>query len=259
MRFCREYVRDCPDELTTWLSAITAPAADFIPAELQGKPALALLACHCGDPEDAGQSIRPLRDLSPAADLVEPIPYPDLQMMFDEDLPYGIRCYQKAGYTAELTDPLIDVIVEHTSAMPSASSTFDFHHMGGAIAGVPDDGTAFGDRRSAFCFNIVGVWDDPAADEPNRQWARGFSSALEPFGSGGVYVNFTADADLVRAAYSEAKYERLRELKRKYAPANLFRLKQNNPPCPSASLPASSTSSICEPTRWLRKPMKTSG
>ena len=230
MRFYREYVRDCPDELTTWLSAITAPAADFIPAELQGRPALAVLACHCGDPEDAGQSIKPLRDLSPAADLIEPIPYPDLQMMFDEDLPYGIRCYQKAGYTAELTDQVIDVIVDHTSAMPSASSTFDFHHMGGAIARVPDDGTAFGDRRSAFCFNIVGLWDDLAADEPNRQWARGFSSALEPFGSGGVYVNFTADPDLVRAAYSEAKYERLRALKRQYDPANLFRLNQNIAP-----------------------------
>src|SRR6202035_4741526 len=63
------------------------PPADSIPAELQGSPALAVLACHCGDPEDAGQSIKPLRDLSPAADLIEPIPYPDLQMMFDEDLP----------------------------------------------------------------------------------------------------------------------------------------------------------------------------
>jgi FAD/FMN-containing dehydrogenase len=158
------------------------------------------------------------------------MPYPELQKMFDEDLPYGIRCYQKAGYAAELTDRLIDVIVEHTSAMPSAASTFDFHHMGGAVARVPDDGTAFGDRRAAFCFNIVGVWDEPAADAPNRQWARSFSAAMEPFGTGGVYVNFTADPDLVQAAYSGAKYERLRALKRQYDPSNLFRLNQNIAP-----------------------------
>lgn len=230
MRFYREFVRDCPDDLTTWLSAITAPAAEFIPTDLQGKAALAVLACHCGPTEDAERAIKPLRELGPAADLIEPIPYPDLQMMFDEDLPYGIRCYQKAGYAAELTDQLIDAIVEHTAAMPSAASTFDFHHMGGAVARVPDDGTAFGDRRSAFCFNIVGVWDDPTADETNRQWARVFATALEPFATGGVYVNFTADANRVRAAYSEAKYERLRAIKQQYDPANLFRLNQNIAP-----------------------------
>jgi hypothetical protein len=230
MQFYRGFVHDCPEELTTWLSAITAPAADFVPMELHGKPTLAVLACHCGDPEDAERAIKPLRDLGPAADLVEPMPYPELQKMFDEDLPYGIRCYQKAGYAAELTDRLIDVIVEHTSALPSPTSTFDFHHMGGAVARVPDDGTAFGDRRAAFCFNIVGVWDDPAADEPNRQWARSFFAAMEPFGTGGVYVNFTADPDLVQAAYSGAKYERLRALKRQYDPSNLFRLNQNIAP-----------------------------
>lgn len=230
MRFYRDYVRDCPDELTTWLSAITGPAADYIPTELHGKPALAMLACHCGDPDDAERDIQPLRDLGPAADMIEPMTYPALQAMFDEDVPYGIRCYQKAGYVAELTDQLIEAIVEHTSAMPSAASTFDFHHMGGAVARVADDGTAFGDRNSAFCFNVVGVWDDPTADDTNRQWARTFAIALEPFATGGVYVNFTADADRVRAAYSDAKYERLQAVKRQYDPANLFRLNQNIAP-----------------------------
>jgi FAD/FMN-containing dehydrogenase len=227
MRFYRVFVHDCPDELTTWLSAITAPAADFIPVELHGKPALAVLACHCGDPQDAERTMKPLRDLRPAADLIEPIPYPDLQTLQDEELPHGTRCYLKAGYAAELTDRLIDVIVEHTAAMPSASNSLDLHHMGGAIARVPDDGTAFGDRRSAFCFNVVGAWHDPDADDLNREWVRAFATALEPFGTGGVYVNFTADADRVRAAYSEAKYARLQALKRQYDPANLFRLNQN--------------------------------
>jgi FAD/FMN-containing dehydrogenase len=230
MRFYRDFVHDCPDELTTWLSAITAPAADFIPVDLHGKPALAVLACHCGDPQDAERTVKPLRDLGPGVDLIEAMPYPELQKMFDEDLPYGIRCYQKAGYAAELTDRLIDVIVEHTSAMPSPTSTFDFHHMGGAVARVPDDATAFGDRRTAYCFNIVGVWDDPAADDTNRNWARTFASSIDPFATGGVYVNFTTDADGVRAAYSEAKYARLQALKRKYDPANFFRLNQNIAP-----------------------------
>jgi FAD/FMN-containing dehydrogenase len=157
MRFYRDYVRDCPDELTTWLSAITAPPADFVPEDLEGKAALAVLACHCGDPSDAELAIRPLRELGPSVDLIESMPYPDLQCMSDEDMPWGVRCYLKAGYTFELTDALIDAIVERVAAVPSDLSTLDIHHMGGAVARVADDATAFGDRRSAFCFNIVGV------------------------------------------------------------------------------------------------------
>lgn len=227
MRFYRDYVRSCPDELTTWLSAITAPAADFVPEDLQGKAALAVLACHCGDPAGAERALRPLRALGPAADLIESMPYPALQSMLDEDLPPGVRCYLKAGYTAELTDPLIGAIVEHTAAIPSASSTFDFHHMGGAVARLAGDATAFGDRRSAFCFNIVGVWHDPADDSINRDWVRAFASALEPFGTGSVYVNFTSEPGAVSAAYGDDKYARLRALKRRYDPTNVFCLNQN--------------------------------
>jgi len=226
----REFVRDCPDELTTWLSVITAPAADFIPTDLQGRPSLAVLACHCGDLADGEAAVRPLRDLSPAVDLIEPTPYPDLQSMFDEDYPPGVRCYLRAGFVCGLTDTLIDTIIEHTSAMPSAASSFDFHHMGGAVAQVSADATAFGDRSSEFCFNIVGVWDDPEADDRNRDWVRGFASALTPFATGGVYVNFTADLDRAQLAYSDSKYTRLQALKRQYDPANLFRLNQNIKP-----------------------------
>lgn len=229
MRFYREFVRDCPDELTTWLSMITAPAADFVPEALRGKSALAVLACHCGDHSDAEQALGPLRALKPSADLIETTPYPALQCMLDDDLPKGVRCYLKAGYTADLTDQLIDTITGHVEAVPSAASTFDFHHMGGAIARVADDATAFGDRRSPFCFNIVGVWNDANRDSINRDWVRAFASALEPFGTGSVYVNFTAEPGTVTAAYGADKLSRLRALKSQYDPTNLFQLNQNIP------------------------------
>ena len=230
MRSYREFVRGCPDELTTWLSVITAPAADFVPASLQGEASLAVLACSCGAEADAEPAIQPLRDLGPAVDLIEPMPYPALQSMLDEDLPPGVRCYLKSGYLSELTETVLSIIVEHTRAMPSGASTFDCHHMGGAVARIPGDGTAFGDRRSAYCYNVVGVWKDAADDAVNRDWVKAFAAALEPFGSGGTYVNFTADPDRVRAAYNDAKYERLRAVKREYDPTNLFRLNQNVEP-----------------------------
>ncbi len=230
LRFYRDYVHDLPDECTTMLSAITAPAVDFVPVELQGQPAMAVAMCHCGDPAEAARVIRPLRDLGPAVDLVGSMPYPDLQQMFDADLPHGIRCYLKAGYVPALSDGLIEVISERTRPMSSAASTFDFHQMGGAVSRVPNDGTAFGVRRSQFCFNIVGLWHDPAEDKLHRASVRDFATALEPFGTGGVYVNFIADPGATSEAYRGPDLDRLRALKRRYDPTNLFRLNQNVQP-----------------------------
>lgn len=230
LRFYRDYVTQCPDELTTMLSAITGPPVDFVPADMQGRPSMAFAGCHCGDPSDAERALRPLRDFGPAVDLFEPMPYPVMQGMFDDDLPHGIRCYQKAGYLPDLSDGAIEVISEHTRPLSSPNSTFDFHHMGGAIGRVADDATAFGDRRSPFCFNIVGLWNEATQDDVHTTYVRDFAAALEPFGSGGVYVNFTTDADRVRAAYDDAKCARLQAVKRQYDPENLFRLNQNIQP-----------------------------
>jgi FAD/FMN-containing dehydrogenase len=230
MRFYRQYIRDVPDEMTTMLTFITAPRADFIPATLQGHKAVAFAGAHCGDADAANRSLELVRGLNPAVDLFEPMAYPDLQAMFDEDYPPGVRCYVKAGYAADCTDSMIDVIVEHTARMASPASTLDFHHMGGAVARVPDGGTAFGDRSSTFCFNVVGVWTEPNEDETHLRWVRDFAAALEPFRTGGVYVNFTAESGGARAVYDERRYERLSELKRRYDPGNLFRLNQNIEP-----------------------------
>jgi FAD/FMN-containing dehydrogenase len=226
LRFYRDYVADLGDECTTMLSAITAPAADFVPPPLRGEPAMAVALCHCGDPEDGAAAVAPLRELRPDVDLVDAMPYPELQQLFDEDLPHGIRCYLKAGYVPALTDAVIDVIAERTRPLSAPYTTFDFHHMGGAVARVDDD-TAFGGRRFPFCFNIVGLWHDPAQDELHTAYVREFSAALAPFSAAGVYVNFTAEADMTDVTYSRAKLERLRAVKREFDPTNLFRLNQN--------------------------------
>ena len=230
LRLYRDYVSTCPDELGTMLSAITAPPVDFVPADMQGRPSIAFAGCHCGDPADAERALKPLRDLGPAVDLFDVIPYPDMQKMFDEDLPHGIRCYLKAGYLPEMSDGAIEVIAEYTRPLSSPNSTFDVHDMGGAVKRVAEDVTAFGDRRSAFCFNIVGLWNEASEDEVHKAYVRNFAAGLEPFGTDGVYVNFIADPDRVRAAYDDAKYARLQAVKRQYDPENLFRLNQNIQP-----------------------------
>lgn len=228
--FYQDYVQDLPDEFTTMLSAIAAPVADFVPTEMRGRPSMAFIGCFSGDAGDADRALQPVRRLLPAVDLFDSVAYVDLQKMFDADMPHGIRCYLKAGYMADLNESAIEVVAKHTRPMRSTQSTFDLHHMGGAVARVAKDATAFDDRSSQFCFNVVGLWTDPMADDPIRDSVRDFASALVPFSTGSVYVNFTADADSAHAAYRDAKLSRLTQVKRRYDPNNLFRLNQNIQP-----------------------------
>jgi FAD/FMN-containing dehydrogenase len=129
------------------------------------------------------------------------MPYAALQGMLDEGAPSGIRSYTRSGYVADLSDGFIEAALEHGGEMSSPFSQLHLHHMGGAVARV---------------------------EASNR----GFAAALAPFATGGVYVNFLGNEGeaRVRAAYGDAKYDRLAGLKRRFDPENLFRLTQNIPP-----------------------------
>jgi hypothetical protein len=102
--------------------------------------------------------------------------------------------------------------------------------IGGAVARVGDDATAFADRRSPFTYNVIASWDGEAGDEANREWARGVAADLDRYGSGRAYVNFSTDVspgDAVAEAYGAERHDRLVTVKRRWDPGNLFRLNQN--------------------------------
>jgi hypothetical protein len=153
--------------------------------------------------------------------------------MFDAALPHGRHYYWKSHRLGPLTDEIIDVVVEHCSQITSPLSTVPIFSLGGAVARVPEDETAFPNRDAAHDINIVASWlpDDVGEADRHIGWVRGFASALEPH-SRGVYVNFTSDdaRDRVRAAYSDEQWLRLTALKAKYDPGNFFRMNANIPP-----------------------------
>ncbi len=234
LRAYRGWAADLPDAFTTLAGIMTAPPAPFVPADLQGRKIVAIVGCWCGD-TDAGQAaLAPIRDLGPAVDLFGPMPYPALQGMLDEGAPAGLRNYFRSGYTSDLADGLIDTLLEHGARLPSPMSQLHLHHMGGAVARVGEDDTAFSHRRAAYAYNLVSIWTDGADDDENIGANRSLAAALEPFSTGGVYVNFLGDEGeaRIRAAYGEAKYERLARLKARFDPDNLFRLNQNIHPAP---------------------------
>jgi hypothetical protein len=232
LRFYREWIADAPDELMTIVIHRKAPPLDFVPPELHGELVVAIVCCYAGSLDEGVRVLRPLKEFgSPVLDLCEPKPYVAHQGMFDPSFPHGRWYYMRACDVAELTDDVIDITVEHSMRIRSPLTTFPIWQMGGAVARVDDDDAAFNGRGAGHTFNITGSTETSAGFDEEREWARSFWSALEPHRTG-VYVNFLMDEgeDRVREAYGAAKYERLKALKRRYDPENLFRLNQNISP-----------------------------
>jgi FAD/FMN-containing dehydrogenase len=232
LRFYRDWIADAPDDLMTIVIHRKAPPLPFVPTELHGKPVVAVACCYAGSAEEGEKVVRPLKEFgSPVLDLCEPKPYLTHQAMFDPTFPHGRWYYFRACDVTELTDEVIDITVDHTSRISSPLTAFPIWQMGGAVARVDDDETAFSGRAAGHTFNISGTTDTAEGFAEERDWVRNFWSALEPYHTS-VYTNFLMDEGeaRIRAAYGADKYDRLKALKRKYDPDNLFRLNQNIPP-----------------------------
>jgi hypothetical protein len=149
--------------------------------------------------------------------------------MFDPTAPHGLGYYWKSEYVASLSDALIDTLAERAWGVVTPESYTIIFHLGGAVGRQDPDGSAFEDRRAAHAVNIDAVWSEPARAPACIAWTRELWEAVRTYSTGRVYVNFLGEEgqDRVRAAYGEAKYERLQALKRKYDPTNFFRLNQN--------------------------------
>jgi FAD/FMN-containing dehydrogenase len=232
LRFYRDWVAEAPDELMTIVVHRKAPPLPIIPAELHGKPVVMVIPCWIGDLDAGEQFIRPLRAFaSPVADVCVPKPFCEHQAMLDPSFVPGRWYYFKSCDVAELSDEVIDVTAEHSLRIDSPLTSFPIWQMGGAVSSVSDDETAFNGRTAAFTYNIGACTESSEGFDRERDWVRGFWSALEPWHQG-VYVNFLGDegAERVRQAYGPQKYDRLRALKQKYDPDNFFRINQNIPP-----------------------------
>jgi hypothetical protein len=159
------------------------------------------------------------------------MPFTKNQASLDPAFPHGWWYYIRSCNLAELTDEVIDILVDHGLRIASGVSVFSIYHLGGAVARVGEEDTAFGVRDAGHTVNVIGITTTGEGFEQEREWARGLWTALKPHHQN-VYVNFLMEEgeDRIRDAYGAAKYDRLKTLKRKYDPDNFFRLNQNIPP-----------------------------
>jgi FAD/FMN-containing dehydrogenase len=219
-----------PEELSTIANVMPAPPMPFVPEEHHGKTVIFGLMCYAGDAEGGERALAPFRALAdPIADMVKPIPYPEIYPPDEEE--YHPIATAHTMFVDGVGTAEADTILEHLDASTAMMRVAQLRVLGGAVARVPADATAFAHRQSRIMVNVAALVERVEDRPTHEPWTRGFAAALH-HGDDGAYVNFLGDegADRTRAAYPGETWDRLRRIKARYDPTNLFRLNQNIPP-----------------------------
>jgi len=233
-RAYRDFIEQAPDEVCGGLALITAPPEEFVPEAARGQAAVGVIFCYVGAPEDGEKAIQPLRESlpEPVIDMIQPMPYVALQQMLDAGQPHGIREYFKVDHLTALPDEAIDLVVEQAEQLPAPFGQLILAPMGGRVGHTDQSTRALTIPDTPWAYFCLALWMDPAEDDRNRDWARGFAEAMRSFAVGTTLPNFIEPdegAARLRASYGE-NYARLVELKSKWDPENVFRLNQNIAP-----------------------------
>lgn len=225
MRFAREFMRQAPEELMVLATFWMAPEEDFVPPEHRGAPAFIVLACYHGPVEKGEQVVRPLREAAePMAEQSGPRKFIDVQKFFDADYPNGMFYYWKSLYLDRLDDEVMDVLSAHAARRPSPLTSVDLWFLEGALNRIPPEATAFARRDVHYAVAIESNWTDPAQSDANVAWSREVFDDMQRFARGS-YLNFPGFVEnrdqLLQGAYA-GNLQRLREIKARYDPDNLF-------------------------------------
>jgi FAD/FMN-containing dehydrogenase len=219
-----------PDELTTLANILVAPPVPFLPEAVHGQMVIGILGVYAGPVEDGAKAAQPLRTLAePLADLMGPMPYTAMQSLLDPLWQAGAQNYFTGVMLDQLADETIDTLLAQHAASRAPVHELHLHHGGGAMSKAPAGGTAFAHRNAAYVLNIIARSPDREGFQEHVDWARATHNTMDPWSTGGGYVNFTSEPgqDKVQASYPPDTYARLVAVKDRYDPTNLFQLNQN--------------------------------
>ncbi|MGB8714958.1 MAG: BBE domain-containing protein, partial [Rhodanobacteraceae bacterium] len=235
LRAFQAFIRDAPEELNGFFAFLTVPDESPFPEDLHGRKVAGAVWCHNGSQESFDRLTRPLlADVEPLLHAPHEMPFPVLQSLFDALNPPGLQQYWRGDYLPELGDEAIRLHVLHGATLPTPGSIVHLYPLNGAAARVAQEDTAYHHRDAVWSQIIAGVDPDPANAGLLRDWVVGYHEALRPHSAGAGYVNFLMDDEgeqRIRAAYG-TNYQRLRQVKRRYDPDNVFRINANIPPAP---------------------------
>src|SRR5215217_963465 len=220
-----------PEELSTIANVMTAPPMPFLPAEVHGQLVIMAMLVYAGEEVEAGQrAVAPFRALAePIVDMLKPMPYPEIYPPEEED--FHPTAVARTMFIDSVDRDVSQTILEHLRASEAPMRAAQIRVLGGAMARVPAEATAFAHRSSRIMVNVAAFYEGTQERPAREAWVSDFAAALEQ-GDGGVYVNFLGDEGegRVRAAYPGSTWDRLIEIKSRYDPTNFFRLNQNISP-----------------------------
>jgi hypothetical protein len=225
LRHARTVIGSLPPDVNVVVGGLSAAPAPFVPEEIRGQTGFGMVVVGFGSPEEhAGVIEQASSAVAPLVSFASPMPYVALQQMLDEANGWGLYCYDKGCYVEDLSDGVIDALVEHYPQKASPLSIALFYRLDGAYSAVPDDSTAFsGGRSPRYGVFIIGGCPVPEMFEAEREWVRSLAESLRPYAaSDGSYVNGSSEFDEVSDAYGASKFARLVELKAKYDPTDLL-------------------------------------
>jgi UDP-N-acetylenolpyruvoylglucosamine reductase len=231
-----QFIADAPEEVNGFYAFITVPPVAMFPADLHMQKVCAVFWCSLAG-EGRTREILKKAELwaKPLLSGVGPLPFPTWQNMFDSLYPPGLQWYWKADFVDHLGEEAINLHIQHGSQLPTLHSTMHLYPVNGAVHSKAEGDTAFSFRKTKWIEVIVGVDPDPANKGKITHWAKTYWEALHPFSAQGAYVNFMMEegAARVESTYG-GNYARLRQIKTKYDPSNLFRVNQNIAPVDSS-------------------------
>ena len=224
-----------PEELTTIANVMKAPPMPLVPEEHHGELAIFALMAYAGDTDAGQRAVAPFRALAdPLADMLRPMSYPEIYMPDEED--YHPIAVGRTRFTDHLAEGAAGTILDHVGSSSAMMAVAQIRALGGAMARVPDDATAFPHRRSRLMVTCAAVYEQLEETTTHQAWVNDLAGAIGLDGRG-AYVNFLGEEGEqgIRDAYPDPTWDRLRSIKRRYDPGNLFRLNQNIPPASEAS------------------------
>jgi hypothetical protein len=219
-----------PEELSTIANVMAAPPMPFIPEEAHGKLIIMAFMVYAGDVEAGQRAMAPFRAIAaPIADMIRPMHYPE--MYPPEEGGYHPVAAARTLFIDTFDQNAVELIFQHLSASTAQMAVTQLRVLGGAMARIPDDATAFAHRTRRMMVNVAALYQNPEEAAAHEAWATQFAAALRQ-GPPGAYVGFLGDEGGARVgeAYPGATWNRLVTIKRRYDPTNLFRLNQNIPP-----------------------------
>jgi FAD/FMN-containing dehydrogenase len=237
MRRYEAFITNAPEEINGFFAFLTVPPAPMFPAELHLRKVCGVIWCSTASPEATSDLLKPTASW-PKTLLtgLGPMPLPVLQSLFDALYTPGLQWYWKADFVDTLSEEAIALHLKHGTELPTMHSTMHLYPINGAVHRKKPQDTAFSYRNTKWAEVIVGV--DPSPDNAGKitRWAKDYWDAVHPYSAPGGYINFMMEegAARIEATYGE-NYARLRQVKAKYDPENLFRVNQNIAPASAAA------------------------